>query len=279
MNIRRPLLRYHGGKWKSGKWIASHFPKHKVYVEPFGGAASVLLQKPRAYTEVYNDLDSDIVNLFLVLQDDTQRQQLAERLFLTPFARKEFQRAYEPAECPLERAIRLIIRSFMGFSSAAVNADRKTGFRCKSFRAGTPPSMDWRNYPDCLQGIVERLRGVCIENRDAFDLIPTLDSSETLFYADPPYLPSTRISYGAYLHELSEDEHIELAYLLHSVKGMVVISGYPSELYDRLYSDWERDEKQVFSDGGARTEYLWMSPSVTAQWDMPFAFMEEDKIE
>ena len=127
--------------------------------------------------------------------------------------------------------------------------------------------MNWRNYPGCLQSIVERLRGVCIENRDAFDLLPTLDNTDTLFYVDPPYLPETRVSYGAYPHELTEEDHVKLAALLRGVKGMVVLSGYASELYDSLYAGWERTEKQVHSDGGARTECLWLSPRVTAYWN------------
>src|SRR5260370_477219 len=116
--IERPVLRYHGGKFRIAPWVIEHFPPHRTYVEPFGGAAGVLLQKPRAYSEVYNDLDGDVVNFFRVLRDPAQLDRLLQVCVATPYARVEFEDAWEPVDEPIERARRLTIRAQMGFGSA-----------------------------------------------------------------------------------------------------------------------------------------------------------------
>lgn len=111
-------------------WIISHFPEHRVYVEPFGGGASVLLRKPRSYAEIYNDLDSEIVNLFRMVRD--RGAELAKLLTLTPYAREEYGTLHDDDD-PMEKARRTVIRSFMGFSSTSIH--RNTGFRSDSNRS------------------------------------------------------------------------------------------------------------------------------------------------
>lgn len=143
----RPVLRWHGGKWLLAPWIISHFPAHDVYVEPFGGGGSVLMRKARAYAEIWNDLDGDVVNLFRVLRS-SDADRLVAHLRLTPFAREGFVEAYGESQDPVERARRLIIRSFQGFGSDGHNGARITGFRANSSRSGTTPAHDWANYPD-----------------------------------------------------------------------------------------------------------------------------------
>ena len=125
----RPVIRYHGGKWRLAPWIISHFPEHRIYVEPFGGAGSTLIRKRRCYAEIYNDLDSEVVNVFRVLRDPSTAVALREAIELTPFGRAEFEAAYEPTDEPIERARRTIIRAYMGFGSASYNAQHGTGFR------------------------------------------------------------------------------------------------------------------------------------------------------
>lgn len=178
MNVTRPVLRYHGGKWILAPWIIAHFPTHRIYVEPFGGGASVLLQKERAaHMEIYNDLDSEIVNLFQVLRDPQQGEKLIALLELTPFAKDEFELAYQSANDPVEAARRVIVRSLMGFGTTGSNG-RKTGFRSKSVRANSPPARVWSLYPPSLRAVIERLQGVVIDNRPAENVIAHWDSEE-----------------------------------------------------------------------------------------------------
>lgn len=144
----RPVLRWHGGKWMLAPWIIANFPEHRTYVEPYGGAASVLIRKPRAYAEVYNDLDRDVVALFEILRDPKRGGVLLEQLKLTPFARAEFLLSYQRSDDPIEQARRLVVRSFMGFGSDGHNAAVKTGFRADSNKSGTTRRADARSQID-----------------------------------------------------------------------------------------------------------------------------------
>jgi len=129
----RPTLRWHGGKWRLAPWIIVHSPPHRLslkhfrsvcdleqsgdalpcpcsgtsfevekintpHVQPYGGAASMLLRKPPCYAEVYNDLDDDVVNFFRVLRNPAMAARLIEQLRLTPFARAEFELSYQDAD-------------------------------------------------------------------------------------------------------------------------------------------------------------------------------------
>lgn len=262
----RPVLRWHGGKWKLAPWIIGNLPAHRVYVEPFGGAGSVLMRKPRAYAEIWNDLDNHVVNLFQVLRSDRAKE-LVEGLRLTPFASAEFAAAYEEHADPVERARRLVIRSFMGFGSNGHN--RVTGFRSNSNRSGTTPAHDWTNYPDSLVAVIERLSGVVVLNRDAREVMSGHDGTETLHYVDPPYVFETRADLAKdYAHELSDGDHADLLKFLRRLQGMVVLSGYASELYDDALSDWRRVQTDALADGARkRVEVLWINPQAASALD------------
>lgn len=275
----RPAIRWHGSKWRIAPWIISHFPKHRTYVEPFGGGANVLLRKHRAYAEIYNDLDDEIVEFFEVLRDPLRANRLSELLRLTPYARTEFQSAYESSDDVIERCRRLVVRSFMGFGSNAHSSQHKgrrsTGFRANSNRSGTTPALDWANYPAAMDALTARLQGVVIERRPAIEVIAQHDREDTLHYVDPPYMQETRaqgnkydLAWRMYRHELTDDDHAQLLEYLRQVKGMVILSGYPAPLYDDMLFDWRRVEREAFADGARpRTEVLWINGAAARALD------------
>ena len=268
MTVTSPVIRYHGGKFRLASWVMRHFPPHRIYCEPFGGAAGVLMQKPRAYSEIYNDLDDELTNLFRVMQAPELRDRLVEQLVMTPYARKEFEKAWLPTEDLLERARRLIIRAQMGFGSAGATKGT-TGFRIDTKREYETAQHVWAMYPSNLAAVGLRLTGVLIENRPAIEVIRAHDTTDTLFYVDPPYVHETRCritgkgSARGYRHEMDTEDHTELLETLQLVQGMVVLSGYPHPLYDSILSHWERHTTKARISSGrgtsTRDEVVWIN--------------------
>lgn len=262
--INRPVMRYPGGKFNLAKWVITHFPAHETYVELYGGAASILMRKPRSIGEVYNDLNDDVVNVFRILRDPEMAAELSRLLFLTPYAKKEYLLAYEPSDDPIENARRMIFRSFAGHGSDSVTRPY-SGFRGhKNKETGVTAASEWSNFAKEIPYFVKRLQGVSIEQRDAVKLIPLYDRPDTLFYADPPYVVSTRSSSSViYTFEATNQDHIDLANALHEIRGMAIVSGYPSELYEELYKGWRCIKKSHRAQNALpSTECLWLSPNI-----------------
>lgn len=263
MAITRPVLRYPGGKYRLRKWIVSHFPPHDFYVEPYGGGGSVLMHKPESRGEIYNDIYGDAVNVFRVLRDPRQAQELEHLIRLTPCSYEEYRHAYEFCDDPIEQARRTIYRSFMTIGADGVTR-KNAGFRgLKNSDTVVTAAQEWTRYPDMIKAFTRRLRNVLIENRDALYVMKLYDKPTTLFYVDPPYVMSTRTKRSVYVNELSDHDHEELSQLLHSLKGMVILSGYQSALYDQFYSGWRKMSKSSTAQNGkSRVECLWLSPNI-----------------
>jgi DNA adenine methylase len=238
-------------------------PEHRTYVEPFGGGANVLLRKPRAHVEVYNDLHSGVVNLFRVLRCHDMAAELLRRMRLMPFSREEFGAAYEVPTDPVDAALRLVARSFMGFGSTGIFGTAKgTGFRIA--KAGDHDyAGEWARLPDHYGAIVERFAGVVIEHDDAVNVLERYDDPSTLHFIDPPYVHDTRPDLRTgrcYYFEMSDAEHVALLARVQDLAGKVIICGYPSELYDIALKNWHRlSRKATALSGAARTEVIWLN--------------------
>ncbi len=268
MSRSRRLIafRWYGGKFIHLDWILPLLPEAHHYCEPFGGAASVLLNRPPSPIETYNDIDGDVVNFFRVLRD--KPDELIERLMLTPYSREEFRRAIEAKGRTdiddVERARLFFVR--VGQVRLGIGQRATPGtwawVRRHSCRGMAGSVSRWWGYIERLYFVAERLRRVQIENRPALEVIRLYDSEDTLFYCDPPYPHESRRDVRVYAFEMSDKDHEELAEVLHSVKGKVALSSYRCELMDRLYSDWvcvESPLKFCRSARDYRREAVWMN--------------------
>lgn len=232
----RPPVKWHGGKRYLCKRIIAHFPPHQTYLEPFGGAASVLLNKLPAPVEVYNDLDQRITRLFRVLRD--HGEEFRRLLTLTPYSELEFDRANEPADNEIEQARRDFVRWRMSLGGRG-DSFSFTLHRVRRSMADVVSGF-LSMIDEQIPPIIERLRRVQIVSRPAIEVIHTWDGPDTLIYCDPPYVHETRHegSREVYGVEMSEQDHRELAAVLNSCRAKVVLSGYPSPLYEELYHSW-----------------------------------------
>ena len=259
------LLNYPGAKWGMAKEIIALMPPHRSYLEPFFGSGAVLFNKPPSAIETVNDIDGDIVNFFRVLRE--QPDELAQAISLTPYARDVVDDAYANRGVdPVDRAYRFIVRSKMTHGFKMHN---KSGFKIDVQGRERAYCVDaWNRIPEELAQAAIRLKGVQVENRPALDMIRRFNYPNVLIYADPPYLMSTRCC-KQYRHEMTEQDHVELLAALMQHKGPVILSGYPSELYDRELKGWSRITRKSYNQNSdPRTEVLWCNFEVPWQSKM-----------
>jgi len=277
------VFRYPGGKAKLASWIADLLPppgSYEVFVDIFGGSASVLLEVMRRNDlaglrphYVYNDRDEELVNFFRVLRDHKLRDELREMLRWTPYSRKEYGDCIEmpvPVD-KVQRAWRFFVLQQQAFAGSG---GKPTPGRWGYDTDGRALSR-WLHSQDRLEHFGELFRRVQVECLDFSEIIRRYAGQNVLVYADPPYFPDTRVEAKIYACELSPDRHKELANLLNAFPGMAAISGYRCPEYDEWYTGWERHEREVpchmSAQGGTgerkglskprRVESLWLNPS------------------
>lgn len=266
--LQRPVLRYHGGKWRQAAQIIDLMPAHNIYVEPFTGAASVLLQKAISPIEVINDKYDRIVNVFRVLRDSILSEKLQQQLRLTPYSESEYRACREVSPDPVEDARRMLVLGHQGHGSTAASGGKRSGWRRNVRENIRSAASEWQSIPEQVSAWAAGMRGVYIEADDAGMVIDRWDTPETLFYVDPPYLASTRTQgLRGYAHEMTEQDHIDLATKIHGLHGNVILSGYSSDLYDNeLYAHWQRVSFPARADKGRQsTEVCWISPGAEMQ--------------
>lgn len=267
-----PPLTYLGGKSTLAPRIARLLPVHDHYVEPYSGSLAVLLAKAPSRMETVNDLDSDLQAFWRALRD--QPDELQRVCALTPHSRAEYATCVQWVMDPvreevsdLERARRVWVDITQGRGGQLT----KTGWRHYVDPAGSNGGMPTYlvGYVGRMAAAAERLQRVSLECRPALELIRVFAPHPAVcLYVDPPYIRSTRVG-GVYRHEMSDDDHRELAEALLACKASVVLSGYPSPLYDELYAGWHRRDFHTSTGQGGtwanRVEVLWSNRPIDDQ--------------
>ena len=262
---RKIAFGWYGGKYSHLDFLLPNLPNDAShFCDVFGGSAAVLINREPALVETYNDLDSDLVNFFATLRRPRLGKRLMREIGLTPFSREELALActQELGLDDVERARRFYVRARQTRTGLAQTSSEGRWAQCiLTSRSGMSGAVSrWLGAIDGLPAVIDRLMRVQIENAPALEVIQRYDTTETLFYLDPPYVHDARGDKCAYYGEMTDEDHIELARTLHGIAGRAAISGYRSELYDALYEDWHRvdaQEKNCHSVRQPRQECLW----------------------
>lgn len=253
---RSPLL-WFGGKGKYATQIISKFPAHRKYVEPFGGGAHVIAQKPRIQHEVYNDIDGNVVNFLMMVRSDPEGMERA--CDSIPYSRQLFEgwKGESLPSDPKERAVRWFYMNRSAMNQSNAHEVTTSGWR-NSHDSSVTAAQSYVSACRRFQPFADRMKGVIIEHLDFREIFEKYDGSDTLFYVDPPYVGREKQYAGGF----TEKDHRDLADILHRIQGKAVLSYYSDPLVKELYSDWNKESfeahKQVVGGGNNTVEELLM---------------------
>lgn len=265
----RGPLKWHGGKSYLAPKIRALMPPHVRYCEPyFGGGAVLLAGDGEGVAEFVNDLNHELIDFWFVLRDTPSR--MLHKLWATPLSQVMFDEAASNLthDDRVQRATAFFIRNRQ--SRQGLGKDYCTP--TSRLRRGMNENVSaWLSAIDGLPELHRRLQRVEIRCQDALRFIRDLDSDDTVFYCDPPYLHETRSStkeYGQY--EMAAEQHEALLHYLHRIKGRFILSGYPSQLYDSFaaVAGWKRVDFQIDNkassakDKPIKTECVWMNYAI-----------------
>ncbi len=274
-------LNWYGGKCGNNqrellKTIINYINNYNeiIFVDVFGGSGVVAINVKKEL-RVYNDIYSNLFNFFNVLRDDALCEDLVSRLTLTLYGKetyKDAQNNLSKVTGSVDKAYYFYIATMQSIDSAG-SMNHKSGwsYSKKDSRRGMAQAVSrWlRNVDENLPDSVEQIRELQVTNEDAFDCINRWNRSNAIFYLDPPYMKESRVSKEVYNNEFTVEEHKKLIDTLIKVNGNAIISGYDSEIYDKLAQNgWSKKEFKVCTstspceNNPIRKEVIWAKESI-----------------
>jgi len=252
LKMRVPFV-YFGGKSSLVNRLSFLLDKAggNVYVETCCGGAHLFWNKNRRFSvEVLNDKDDNIMSVYECLKDYDLYRRLKRKLLFTFYSCSEFDKGcsvfVNNEEDVLRKAwgVMVVYNQCLSGKPYEISGKFRTGWIRN--HKGSGFFGKWFLRMCSFRSWHERLKGVVLENLDVFQLIDKWDSSDTVFYVDPPYPNHTRVS-GGYRINMTEEDHTKLVDKLLSVKGKVIVSSYKNPIYDRLSEEggWNKFEVRI----------------------------------
>ncbi|WP_432786936.1 Modification methylase DpnIIA [Oligella sp. MSHR50489EDL] len=237
-----PIIAWLGGKRRLAKTLLPLFPDHQCYVEPFCGAAALYFMKAPAKSEIINDINGDLINLFRVVKHHP------EALV------KEFQNALcsrELFEClkntpsklltDIQRAARFYYLQKLAFGGRITNPTLGTA-------TASPPRLNLNSLQKDISQAHERLKRTLIEHDDWYTVMLKYDRSHTFYYLDPPYYELT--GYGV---KFDFSQYKKMADFMANCKGKVLLSLNDHPAIVEVFNDFSIDRIDIAYTVGGQT--------------------------
>ena len=255
----KPFFCYHGGKQYMATKLVDLIPDHKIYCEPFCGAASLLFAKPIkliSNQDNYIEIVNDRLNLLVIFYEQAKTN--TEALFNLIDSRLYSEYWHSIGKKIIKNQSDYSLLEIAWATFYLLNVSFGGGMN-KGFGYGK------KAYANRLEHKLlefktkcERLKSVTIHNKDALEIIKYYDSPQTFFYVDPPYINTDQGHYKGY----SVKDYINLIDVLKNCKGKILLSGYQNEYVPDNWNYLTYDavchvKKPINNHRDARTEYLW----------------------
>jgi DNA adenine methylase len=268
--MRSPLIWY-GGKGNLCTSLLKYVPEHLSHIEPFFGGGSLFFRKTPSKIETINDINSDVVNFFRLLQDKERFEKFKERIKYTPYSREVFNEARDSFQKyefgSDDRVYNWFVSIRQSFSGNGRNWSMSVSREVKT-------TQRWNSCYKNLDGVFNRLRNTQIENIDFENVFKTYAVDENCFvYCDPPYVHSTRKQIDDYVFEMTDDDHLRFINVCLDSPAKIMISGYDNSLYAEHLKDWKKlqfdvichavNKKGKTKENAMRHEIIWMNYDIT----------------
>ncbi len=251
------FIKIFGGKYYQWKNIVAAFPngfQDLTYVEPFVGGGAVILNKPRSQREVINDIDSNLITLYLEVRDNCKE-------FLKELRSLKYEEAtYEKAR---SSEFHPAVNEFVLRRMSRGGAKQTFGWSERLRRKMPEYISGWIGALKNLPAVSKRLQGVEIRNEDYRGLLEEFAGPDTFFYLDPPYVVEERVSTNVYEFEFSMDDHVSLLNHMKTNESFFLLSGYGCPTYAATLNGWVVSTKEYACSASAqkkkpkRIESLW----------------------